>query len=219
MSEPFRIPSEPGFPLVVSGPSGVGKTVLCQELLAELPWTVRSVSATTRPRREDEIEGESYFFYTEAHFASERDRGGMAEWAEVHGRLYGTPRAFLDSHLANRQVVVLNIDVQGGLAIRRAYAESVLVFVAPPSLEVLEARLRGRQTDSDEAIARRLGRAEGEMGVISEYDYLLVNDDLAATADALMGIARAERARVSRRYERAGDPAGPSRRTQKGGAR
>jgi guanylate kinase len=189
------------FPIVVSGPSGVGKTVLCQALLREIPWTARSVSATTRPPRAGETEGESYFFYSEARFVQERESGALAEWATVHGHLYGTPRAWIDRRLRAGTSVILNIDVQGGLAIRRAYPQSVLVFVLPPSWEELEQRLYSRETDGEAEIRRRLDTARREIAVLPLYDYAVVNDDLALAARTLVSIAQAERARVARRLE------------------
>lgn len=188
-----------GFPLVVSGPSGVGKTVLCRAILDQIPQSERSISATTRERREGEVDGESYFFYSPARFAAEVESGGMAEWAEVHGRLYGTPRAWLDRRLAASVTVVLNIDVQGGLAIRRAYPDCVLVFLLPPSVEVLRARLEGRATDGQPEVERRLKRAIEEMKVVDQYDYVVVNGELEAAGADLLSIVRAERSRVSRR--------------------
>lgn len=190
---------DPSFPIVVSGPSGVGKTELCRGLVTRVSWTRRSISATTRPPRPGEREGESYFFQDRERFEAERDAGRMAEWAEVHGQLYGTPRSFLDSELAGGRSVVLNIDVQGGLQIRRAYPGSVLVFLLPPSWEVLEQRLRKRATDSAEQLQRRLERARREAAVLPEYDYVVINGILETAVDELVTIVRGERARVWRR--------------------
>jgi guanylate kinase len=189
----------PAFPIVVSGPSGVGKTVLCRRLCEALPWTALSISATTRPMRAGEREGESYFFYDRERFLRERDAGGLAEWAEVHGHLYGTPRAWLDRKLREGRSVVLNIDVQGGLALRRSYRESVLVFVLPPSLGVLAERLENRGTDRAEEIRRRVETAVREMAELPEYHYAVVNEVLEEAVGELIAIARAERARVARR--------------------
>jgi guanylate kinase len=189
----------PAFPVVVSGPSGVGKTVLCRRLCAALPRVVRSISATTRPPRVDERDGESYFFWNEARFHDEIQRGGLAEWAEVHGRLYGTPRSRLDQRLAAGESAVLNIDVQGGLAVRAVYPSALLVFLLPPSWGALEARLRGRGTDTEEEIQRRLGNAEREIQVLPSYDMVIVNDRLDEAADDLVSVVRAERMRVARR--------------------
>lgn len=188
----------PAFPFVVSGPSGVGKTVLCRALLERLPRSERSISATTRPQRAGEVDGESYFFYSAERFHREREANGMAEWAEVHGHLYGTPKAWLDQKLEAGITVVLNIDVQGGMNIRLRYPGAVLVFLLPPSIEELEHRLRGRKTDSDDEIRRRLNRALSELQMVDRYDYALVNGDLEEAMAELLAIARAERARVAR---------------------
>lgn len=193
------------FPFVVSGPSGVGKTELCAALLERLEASARSISATTRPRRPGEVDGESYFFYGSEQFAREREGTGMAEWAEVHGHLYGTPKVWLDAQLARGTTVVLNIDVQGGMKIRARYPEAVLVFLLPPSIEELERRLRGRQTDREEDIQRRLNRALNEMQMLDQYDYAVVNADRAAAVEELLSIARAERARISRCLDRGGN--------------
>lgn len=187
------------FPLVVSGPSGVGKTVLCNQLLTRLDRAARSVSATTRPPRERERDGDSYFFYSEAEFRAIVAEGGMAEHAEVHGCLYGTPRAFLDARLAAGLTVILNIDVQGGLALKESYPRSVLVFVLPPSWAVLEERLRRRQTDSPAQIEARLRRARGEVDEVGRYEYVVVNDDLERAVGELQIIVEAERLRTERR--------------------
>ena len=189
---------EPAFPIVVSGPSGVGKTVLCRRLLRRIPFAVRAVTATTRPPRGRERPGRSYFYYDRARFLEERDRGGLAEWAEVHGHFYGTPRPWLEQKLREGRCVVLNIDVQGGPNLRRVFPEALLIFIMPPSLEVLEERLRQRATDTPEEIARRLQRAVEEMKALPVYDYVVVNQTLSRAASELAGIVRAERARVAR---------------------
>lgn len=189
----------PAFPVVVSGPSGVGKTVLCRRLCAVLPRVVRSVSATTRPPRVDERDGESYFFWSEARFRTEIESGGLAEWAEVHGRLYGTPRSWLDERLVAGESAVLNIDVQGGFQVRAVYPSALLVFLLPPSWDALEARLRGRGTDAEEEIQRRLRNAEREIQVLPRYDVVIVNDRLDEAVADLLSAVRAERARVARR--------------------
>lgn len=199
---------EPSFPIVVSGPSGVGKTVLCRGLVSRVSWTRLSISATTREPRPGEKEGESYFFMDRKRFEAEIEAGRMAEWAEVHGHLYGTPRSFLESELGAGRSVVLNIDVQGGLQIRRAYPGAVLIFLLPPSWEVLEQRLRNRATDRDDQLRRRLERARREAAVLPEYDYVVVNGVLEAAVDELVTIVSGERARVWRRLGHPGPGAG-----------
>ncbi|MBZ0269370.1 guanylate kinase [bacterium] len=188
----------PAFPLVLSGPSGAGKTSVAMWLLETDPAMVSSVSCTTRERRGAEVEGIDYFFIGESEFLSRRDRGEFVEWALVHGNLYGTPRGFLDRQVGQGRSVLLDIDVQGAMQIRASREDAVLVFLMPPSLEVLEQRLRGRSTDSDEVIERRLAAARREMRTASAYDYVLVNHDLARTQQAVQAIVEAERCRAAR---------------------
>ena len=187
-----------GFPLVLSGPSGVGKTSVVGHLLSRGGDIVFSVSATTRPRREGESDGREYLFYDEERFRRGVESGEFVEHASVHGRWYGTPRAPLEAALARGQIVILDVDVQGGRSLRHACPDGVFVFVYPPSLEVLEARLRGRATDAPQVIAERLANAPGEMARYVEYDYVIVNDDLERARAQMDAILVAERARMSR---------------------
>jgi guanylate kinase len=190
--------ARPAFPLVISGPSGAGKTSVSAWLLGHVPDIRLSVSCTTRPKRGQEIEGIDYFFIAEAEFLKQRDRGEFAEWALVHGSLYGTPASFLDRHVNGGDVVLLDIDVQGAMQIRRSRSDAVLVFLMPPSLEALAERLRGRHTDSPEAIERRLQAAVREMKTASAYDYIVVNRNLEETCRTVEAIVDAERHRSSR---------------------
>ncbi len=187
-----------GFLFVLSGPSGAGKGTLVERLLAARPDCVFAISATTRPRRETETDGVQYHFVTREEFEARRARGWFLESAEVHGQLYGTPVHEVDAQIARGRVVVLDIDVQGGASVRRVRPEAVTVFVYPPSLEALLARLRKRATDGEEVIATRLADAPGEMGQWVHYDYLVVNDDLDRAAAELIAVHDAERARVKR---------------------
>ena len=193
-----------GFLVVVSGPSGVGKTSFCTHLLDTRNDCIRSVSATTRGIRPGEVDGRDYFFLTPAAFAARAEAGDFLEFADVHGHRYGTPRRFVDDQVAAGKVVLLNIDVQGGLNVKRGYPDGVFIFVWPPSLDALRARLRARAQDDEAEIARRLGNAPGELARYTEYDYLVVNEDLPAALARVSAIVEAERARVSRLV-----PAGP----------
>lgn len=188
----------PAFPLVISGPSGAGKTSVVEWLLRSDPGLVLSVSCTTRARRGNEVEGIDYFYVTPEDFAARRDRDEFCEWALVHGNFYATPRSFLDRKIGEGKIVVLDIDVQGAMQIRDSREDAVLVFLMPPSLAALEERLRGRHTDSEEVIERRLAAARREMKTAPEYDYLVVNHELGDTQEAVRAIVEAERARAQR---------------------
>jgi len=187
-----------GFALVLSGPSGVGKSSVCQHLMASRDDVVFSVSATTRPRREGEVHGREYWFYDEAEFRRRVAAGEFVEHAEVHGRLYGTPRAPLERELAAGSIVLLDVDIQGGRSLRRAFPDGVFVFVYPPSLAALEERLRARASDSEDVIETRLAKAPEEMSAFVEYDYLVVNNELEQASRQVAAIVEAERARLTR---------------------
>lgn len=188
----------PAFPLVLSGPSGAGKTSVAQWLLENEPDVVSSVSCTTRERRGQELEGIDYFYLAEQEFLDRRDRGEFLEWALVHGHLYGTPKTFLERQTEGGKIVLLDIDVQGAMQIKRSGIDAVLVFLMPPSMDDLEQRLRGRHTDSEDVIERRLAAARREMETAPEYDYLIVNHDLDTTRRAVHAVVEAERAKAHR---------------------
>lgn len=169
--------------VVVSGPSGSGKTTICDRLVVD-PRFVLSVSATTRPMRPGESEGVDYLFLTREAFQAQIAAGGLLEWAEVYGNLYGTPRAPVERAIASGRFSVLNIDVQGARILRDAGEDAYFVFLDPPSLTELEQRLRARATDSEAVIAHRLAAAASEMAQADRYDCRVVNDDAArATAE------------------------------------
>jgi guanylate kinase len=187
-----------GLVVVVSGPSGVGKTSIYSRLLRERDDLEFSVSATTRPRRDGEVDGQDYWFLTEAEFRRRVAAGEFAEHAEVHGKSYGTLRAPVDDAVARGRIMLLDVDVQGGRSLRAGYPDGVFVFIYPPSLAVLEARLRGRASDRPEVIAERLRNAPGEMSHYAAYDYVVINDDLGRAQTTLGAIVAAERCRLSR---------------------
>ncbi len=197
--EPFNgLPQSPPMVIVISGPSGVGKTVICDRLLTLEPALVRSISATVRPPRSDETDGVDYHFWSEARFRKGIAEGHFLEFAEVHGRLYGTPRAPIEEHLRAGRSPVMNVDVQGGHSVKRIMPESVLILIAPPSMAVLEKRLRGRGTDSEEVIRQRLENARGELAEWRRYDYAVVNDRLGEAVEQVRDVVAAERCRVGR---------------------
>jgi guanylate kinase len=166
-----------GTMLVVSGPSGSGKSTICKRLLSD-PRVEFSVSATTRSPRSGEVDGRDYHFLDKAHFRKEIERGAFIEWAEVHGNLYGTPRVPMEQALAAGQVFLLEIDVQGGAQLKALGLPGVYIFIAPPDLTSLRARLEQRGTDTPEVIERRLAKAQEEMRARERYDHVVVNTDL-----------------------------------------
>lgn len=189
----------PGQLLVLSAPSGAGKTTLARRFLDRHPDAHFSVSATTRAPRGAERDGVDYHFVSPERFAGLVAEGALAEWAEVHGERYGTLRSTVDATLSAGRVAVFDIDVQGGSQIKTIWPrEATTVFVLPPSLEELERRLRGRSTDAEEVIRRRLAAARAETAQgLATYDYVLVNDDLDHAFADLEAIAAANRARLA----------------------
>lgn len=179
--------------VVVSAPSGAGKTSLCEWVVSAVPNLAHSVSYTTRPPRPDEQDGRDYHFIEETRFRAMVDRGEFAEWAVVHGHHYGTSQALLDRHFAAGEDVILDIDTQGAAILRRRYPEGVFVFIVPPSWAVLEERLRRRRSDAEAEIQRRLQQARDEVRHYAEYQYVIVNDMFARAAEELKAIILAER--------------------------
>ena len=177
---------------VITGPSGVGKGTLVSRLLAKHPSIWLSVSATTRAPRAGEVDGQSYFFLSREEFERRVSEGGFLEWAEFAGNLYGTPRAPVEERLAEGRPVLLEIELEGARQVRQSFPAGFQLFIKPPSFEELERRIRGRGTDSEEAITRRLERARVELGAQGEFDAALVNGDLEqalAELERHMGVA------------------------------
>lgn len=183
---------------VVSAPSGAGKTTLCHEVRRRLPDLAYSVSVTTRAPRPGEIDGTDFSFVSEARFRALLESGAFAEWATVHGNLYGTPARELEQALGDGHDVVLDIDTQGAAQLRARYREAVLIFIVAPSLAELEQRLRERRSDAPREIERRLRRAREEVALWRQYDYLIVNRDLKEAVEQLEAIVHAERCRITR---------------------
>jgi guanylate kinase len=184
--------------VVVSAPSGAGKTTLCHEVRSLVPDLFYSVSYTTRAPRPGEVNGTDFHFVSESEFAAMRDRDEFAEWAEVHGQLYGTPAKALESALARGLDVLLDIDTHGARQLRQRYPEAVSVFIMAPSMADLEGRLRERKSDAAGEISRRLARARDEIAAWRQYDYLIINRDVKEAVDQLATIIQAERWRTSR---------------------
>ncbi len=187
-----------GILFVVSAPSGTGKTTLSHRLIASEPRLRFSISATTRQPRDGETGGVDYHFVDRQRFDAMVAAGDLLEWAEVHGNRYGTPLAEWQRARADGVDLVLDIDTQGALQVRERMPDSALIFVLPPSVDVLEQRIRGRGTDDDATIRRRLAAAAEELALATRYDYVIVNDDLARAESELIAIVRAERARAAR---------------------
>lgn len=184
--------------VVVSAPSGAGKTTLCHEVRTLVPDLYYSVSYTTRAPRHGETDGTDFFFVTEGAFTAMRERDEFAEWAEVHGHRYGTPANALESALGRGLDVLLDIDTHGARQLRQRYPEAVSVFIMAPSMAELDARLRERNSNSPGDIARRLSRAKEEIAAWRQYDYLIINRDVKDAVDQLATIIQAERCRTSR---------------------
>lgn len=188
-----------GLLLVLSSPSGAGKTTLTRLLREQEPSLTLSVSVTTRPKRSSEVHGVHYRFISIDEFTEMRDRGDLLEWAEVHGNFYGSPRREIDKALAGGQDILFDIDYQGAMQVReKAASDVVSIFILPPSIPELKNRLERRAEDSADVIARRLSAAKIEIDRWRDYDYVLVNDDLERTFGRLRAILVAERLRRDR---------------------
>lgn len=182
-----------GMLVVLSSPSGGGKSSVCRALLSSDPQLEYSTSVTSRPKRGDEVNGRDYHFVEEDEFVRLIQQGVFYEWAKVHNNYYGTRRDLVDAKLAAGKDIVLDLDVVGGLNIKKANEGAVLVFILPPSFEVLEKRLRCRATDCEEVIQTRLRNARNEVNFAMKYDYVVVNEDLEQTIQVIRRIIDAER--------------------------
>lgn len=191
--------------IVVSAPSGAGKTTLVRMLLERDPQVRLSVSYTTRSPRPGEQDGREYNFVDIATFGAMRDRGDFLEWAEVHGNFYGTSRVWLAGQMAAGNDVLLEIDWQGAQQVRRLFPDAVAIFILPPSVAELERRLRGRGQDAEEVIQRRVAAALGEMRHVGEFDFAIINNDLQVALADLAAAVRSARLRVASQRARQPD--------------
>lgn len=188
-----------GLLVVLSGPSGAGKGTICHELLRQLPEVKYSVSATTRNPRPKEVDGLDYYFRTREEFQAMIQNDELLEWAEFCENYYGTPRFAVEQALQAGTDVILEIEIQGALQIKKRFPHGVFVFVIPPSLSVLSDRIHKRGTESEDVIRKRLETATRELEYVTEYDYVIVNDELEKAVDKLKSILVAEKCRVKRK--------------------
>ncbi|MBN1551793.1 guanylate kinase [bacterium] len=187
-----------GICIILSAPSGGGKTSIIRELMSRLPILKHSISYTTRSVRSDKEDGKDYHFVTEDTFRKMVENGEFLEWAVVHGKFYGTSKHDLMVLLDNGYDVILDIDIQGSRNMRKAFQKGVHIFVMPPSMEVLENRLRSRGSENEEDLKKRLENARNEMVAYWEYDYVVINSNLESAVETIKSIVIAERARADR---------------------
>ncbi|SMO47037.1 guanylate kinase [Melghirimyces algeriensis] len=190
-----------GLLVVLSGPSGAGKGTVCSALKEEVPELVYSVSATTRPPRKGEVEGVNYFFKSKEAFQRMINQGELLEWAKYVNNYYGTPRTFVEERLAQGHDVLLEIEVQGAYQVKKVFPEGVFIFLLPPSMEELRARIQGRGTESKDTVEDRMKAAREELGHARYYDYLVVNDKVAKSCQQIHCILEAEHLRRERIFQ------------------
>lgn len=187
-----------GILYIVSAPSGAGKTTLCKQIVTSISGVWHSISATTRKPRPGEEHGREYFFLEEQAFHDMVTRDEFLEYAHVYSHWYGTPRGPLMDKIQQGVDVLLEIDVQGALQIKKQFVDAVSIFILPPSMEILRARLQGRASDSEEEILRRLRKVKDEVWCVREYSYIVRNDDLGQSLRELQSIFHAERLKTHR---------------------
>lgn len=185
-----------GLLILISGPSGTGKGTVCDLLRKNHPEISYSISATTRQPRPGEQDGVNYYFYDKEKFRQMIDAGELLEWAEVYGNYYGTPKQKVLDRLDAGEDILLEIDTQGALNVMKAVPEGLFIFLLPPSLEELANRLKGRGTETEESLQRRLGAAVDEIKIAHNYRYVVVNDKVEAAEKAIAGIIEAEHHRT-----------------------
>lgn len=191
-----------GLLIVLSGPSAAGKGTVCEALMLEMPDICLSVSCTTREIRKGEKDGVDYFYKTKEEFELLIKQGDFLEYASVYSNYYGTPKSYVDEKLSEGKDVILEIDVQGALNVKKIYPHGVYIFLVPPSMKELERRIRSRARETEEQLLGRLSKAKSEMGRMQEYDYVVVNDTVAKAVHRVKSIIEAERLKISRNLER-----------------
>ena len=187
-----------GLLVVISGPSATGKGTVCKALLDKESQIYYSISATTRFPRPGEEDGINYFFLDRGKFEEMIAADEFLEWAEVYGNYYGTPKSKVCEELSKGRNVILEIDIQGALKVKNKSPYGVFIFIMPPSLEELEARIRKRGTETEEVIQKRLGCARAEIAALSQYHYVVINDEVEKAVEKIMAIIIAEKSRVDR---------------------
>jgi guanylate kinase len=199
---PKRAKRKRGLLVVISGPSGVGKSTVVRRIFKVYPELKMSISSTTRPPRPGEVHGQHYYFITQEEFDLRVKQNQFLEWAKVHGCYYGTPRKYIEEELGRGEVVVLEVDVQGASSIkrivdeRRLKASAVFIFLIPPSVDILAFRLKKRRTEDEEVVNYRLRAAIAELQVMEKYDYIVVNDRVESAADKIKAIIKVEKERT-----------------------
>jgi guanylate kinase len=191
-----------GLLIVVSGPSGTGKGTVCTELLTQTPELAYSISATTRKPRTGEIDGQNYYFLDKATFEKMIGDGGFLEYANVYGNYYGTPLGKIEERLAAGEDILLEIDTQGALNVMKKCPEGLFIFLLPPSIGELERRIRGRGSETEDSLGKRLGAAKAEIAIGKKYNYIVVNDTVKNAVKHIKSIMIAEHCRVSRNEDK-----------------
>ncbi len=174
---------------MVSAPSGSGKTTIAKKIMEKFQFIKFSVSATTRPKRDGEIDGKDYFFLTKEEFEKKIQNGELLEWEEIYGNYYGTLKSVVESALKNGEILLFDVDVNGAISIKKKFPDdSVLIFIKPPNIETLKERLRRRKTETEEQIKKRLERVPMELGKAEFFDYIFTNDKLEDTVNAVVRV-------------------------------
>jgi len=185
-----------GLLIVVSGPSGAGKGTLCKEILSRRDDIFVSISATTRSPRKGEVDGVNYFFTERSKFEKMIEEEAFIEYAEVYNNLYGTPKQYVLDKLNQGENILLEIDIQGALQVKKRYPEGIYIFILPPSMQELRNRIIGRGSETPESLERRFSSAYGEIEFVNQYDYYIINDEVKKATDVMESIIIAERCKV-----------------------